>query len=208
MVKTLFGEKCADICVMKGSFLSVLQTRHALPEEDQLLISNAFTPRLYKEGTYLFHGGNICRELFFISNGVLKILTIDKKGDDRVYYFLRERQLCTIMPSFLQEQPAPESIQAACDAAVLAISKTELYDLYSKIPYLKPLIDEMIQQNLLNKIALKNIYSGESAEARYQLFLQQQPEVALRVPLSDIASYLEMTPQSLSRIRKGLSERQ
>jgi hypothetical protein len=60
------------------------------------------------------------------------------------------------------------------------------------------------QQRLLEKIRLKNIYSGEDSAGRYRLFLREQPEIAGRVPLGHLASYLNITPQSLSRIRRQL----
>jgi CRP-like cAMP-binding protein len=100
--------------------------------------------------------------------------------------------------------PADEDIQAACDAEVLAISKTRLIALYEKLPYLKGLINEIIQQALLDKIQTRNAYLGLNAVTRYRLFMMRQPDIALRVPLNDIASYLGITPQSLSRIRKNI----
>ena len=64
--------------------------------------------------------------------------------------------------------------------------------------------DKVNQQRLLEKVRLKNIYSGEDSTGRYRLFLSEQPEIAGRVPLSHLASYLNITPQSLSRIRRQL----
>jgi CRP-like cAMP-binding protein len=65
------------------------------------------------------------------------------------------------------------------------------------------LIDQITQQRLLDKIQLRNSYLGKDAATRYKLFMTQQSDIALRVSLQDIASYLEITPQSLSRIRKN-----
>jgi CRP-like cAMP-binding protein len=56
----------------------------------------------------------------------------------------------------------------------------------------------------MRKIQLRNTYAGTDASARYQLFLELQPDISLRVPLNDIASYLGITPQSLSRIRRNI----
>ena len=99
---------------------------------------------------------------------------------------------------------AEETIQAACNTEVLVITKTRLLDLYKKMPYLQTLIDQITQQRLLDKIQIRNTYLGQDAMTRYKLFMMRQPDIALRVSLKDIASYLEITPQSLSRIRKNL----
>jgi CRP-like cAMP-binding protein len=64
------------------------------------------------------------------------------------------------------------------------------------------LIDRITYQRLLDKIQIRNAYLGQDSATRYKLFMEQEPDIALRVPLKDIASYLEITPQSLSRIRK------
>jgi CRP-like cAMP-binding protein len=72
---------------------------------------------------------------------------------------------------------------------------------------LKSLIDEINQQRLLEKIKTRNAYLGLDSAARYRLFLNTQADIALRVSLTDIASYLGITPQSLSRIRKDLTGR-
>jgi len=75
-------------------------------------------------------------------------------------------------------------------------------DLYARLPYLRELIDGVIQKGLIEKINTRNAYLGLDSAARYQLFLSRQPEIATRVSLTDVASYLEVTPQSLSRIRR------
>jgi CRP-like cAMP-binding protein len=134
---------------------------------------------------------------------VLKITVADEKGTDITHYFIKENQFCTILKSFDNGVNAPENIVAACDAEVLAVSRRELLTLYQKLPYLKTLIDQITQQRLLDKIQLRNSYLGKDAATRYKLFMMQQSDIALRVSLQDIASYLEITPQSLSRIRKN-----
>lgn len=188
---------------MDNPLISYLQLFRTIPEEDQLLIASGFEARVAGEGDYLFKGGKICREMFFVSKGVLRIVATNDKGVEVTHYFLSENQFCTILASFNNELPAEESIQAACDAEVLVITKTGLLALYEKITYLKALIDQITQQRLLDKIQIRNAYLGLDSAARYQLFIMRQPEIALRVPLKDIASYLEITPQSLSRIRRS-----
>ncbi len=69
---------------------------------------------------------------------------------------------------------------------------------------MKDIIDQINQQRLIEKVNIRNTYIGEDAESQYKLFVQHQPEIAMRVPLKDIASYLGITPQSLSRIRKHI----
>ena len=183
--------------------ITYLQLFRAIPEEDKLLLTGAFEARTFKEGDTLFRGGSICREMFFVCKGVLRILASNAKGQDVTHYFLGENQFCTILHGFNNGVIAQETIQAACDAEVLVITRPRLLDLYKKISYLQALIDQITQQRLLDKIQIRNTYLGQDAQTRYKLFMMRQPDIALRVSLKDIASYLEITPQSLSRIRKN-----
>ncbi len=178
---------------MNNSLITYLQLLAPIPEGDQTLIMASFRKRIAKEGEYLFKGGYVCTEMFFICSGVLKITVTDEKGADITHYFIKENQFCTILKSFDNSVNAPENIVAACDAEVLVVNRRELLALYQKLPYLKTLIDQITQQRLLDKIQVRNSY----------LFMMQQSDIALRVSLQDIASYLEITPQSLSRIRKN-----
>jgi CRP/FNR family transcriptional regulator, anaerobic regulatory protein len=189
--------------LMKQQLIAFLQLFSTIPSAEQELISEAFQPMSLKEGDYLQRGGQVCRQLFFICSGVLRIVVVNDKGVEVTHYFLKQNQFCTILNSFNTEAVADESIQAACDAEVLAITKPDLLALYEKLPFVQTLINQVIQQGLLDKIRIRNTYLGQEAATRYKLFMMQQPDIALQVSLSDVASYLGITPQSLSRIRKN-----
>lgn len=189
---------------MPNRLIAFLQQHRFLSADEQALITAAFEQRHYKEGEALFKAGHVCRELFFICDGVIRITVTNQKGVELTHFFLKEDSFTTILYSFNNETIADESIQAACDADVLAISKSKLLILYNKIAVFKELIDQITQQKLMDKIKIRNAYLGEDSETRYHLFMQQQPDIVRRVPLKDIAGYLGITPQSLSRIRKNV----
>ena len=189
---------------MVNALISFLKLFRDIPEADQALITNATEQRSYKEGDRLSQIGQVSREFFFIVRGVLRIMAINENGKEVTYFFLKENQFCTILNSFNNNIPASESIEAACDADVVVISRQQLDKLYMQISYLKPLIDSVTQQSLLDKISMRNSYLGEDSTTRYKTFVTRQPEIAMRVSLSNIASYLCITPQSLSRIRKNI----
>jgi len=175
-----------------------------IPEKDQELILPALEPRVFKEGEYLFREGRICTQLFFISHGILRILSTNDKGVERTHYFYKEGQFCTILKSFSERAVAEASIVAAVDVEVLVLTRQKLEGLYRSVPYLQDLIDRMFQRQLLEKVETRNMYLAMDAETQYKLFQERQPDIALRVSMKDIASYLGITPQSLSRIRRNL----
>lgn len=187
---------------MDNQLLNHLQLGKILLEEDLAVILDAFEYRVYKEGETLFQSDHICRQMFFICNGVLRILVQNENGSEVTHYFISENRFCTILNSFINQVVARETIQAACDTEVLCIDRAALMDLYTKYPALKTAIDQSTQKTLLEKINTRNAYLGCDSSERYRLFLERQPEIARRVQLGDIASYLGITPQSLSRIRR------
>jgi len=189
---------------MPNQLIAFLKLFYNIPAEDEALIAAATEWRTYQEGDYLFKAGKICREIFFVCKGVLRIMVVNELGNEVTHFFLKENQFCSILNSFNNHVIAHESIQAACEVKVLVISRAALDELYAQISYLKPLITQITHQFLMDKIALRNSYLGQDSTRRYQLFMMQQADIALQISLSDIASYLGITPQSLSRIRKNI----
>ncbi|MGF7041239.1 Crp/Fnr family transcriptional regulator [Mucilaginibacter lappiensis] len=190
---------------MINPLIDFLRLLRYISAEDEAIIAAYFEHRFFKEGDFLFSGHRVCTEMFFVCKGVLRIVTNNDKGIDITHFFYKENQICTILQSFNDATPTDPGIQAACDAEVLVITKSKLLALYERLPYMKEIIDKINQQHLIEKVRVRNSYLGEDAENQYKLFIMQQPDIALRVPLKDIASYLGITPQSLSRIRKNIS---
>jgi CRP/FNR family transcriptional regulator, anaerobic regulatory protein len=183
------------------NFLELFQK---MADEDKRIICQNVIFEAFKEGEILLQEGKLAKELFFICRGVLKIVSISDKGNEVIHYFLKENQFCTILKSFNENIISEDRIQAACDAEVIVFQKDRLLFLYQSIPHFKNLLENIIQQSLLDKIEIRNLYLGEDATARYQKFIARQSEIALRVSQTDIASYLGITKQSLSRIRKNI----
>ncbi len=184
--------------------INYLEAFGKINPDDKKLIHSSFYFKSFKEGEDLCKTGEICREMNFICTGILKIFIPNEDGDDVIHFFLKENQFCSILNSFTNQIPANGTIRAACDAEVIALPHNVLMNVYQKIPYLKTRIDEIIQQSLLDKIDIRNSYLGLDATTRYKNFLVRQSDIALRVSLGDIASYLGITPQSLSRIRRNI----
>jgi CRP-like cAMP-binding protein len=187
---------------MFAPFFSFLRLEYDISVADQVLIESELRHRLVAEDEYLAHAGHVCRELFFICQGVLRVVAQQEKGTEVTYFFVKENHLCTILDSFTKQVVAQESIKAACPTEVLVLSHDGLHRLYGQLPYLRDVIDRITQRTLLEKIQARNQYLGQDAASRYELFLQRQPDVARRVSLRDVASYLGITQQSLSRIRR------
>ena len=142
--------------------------------------------------------------MFFVCKGVVRIGSTNDKGVELTHHFYNENRLVSILQSFDNEVATEAFIQACCDVEVLSITKSDLLALYQQLPYMKALVNHQNQLNLMEKVNARNAYLGEEAEQRYNLFIKQNPDIALQISLKHIASYLGITPQSLSRIRRHI----
>lgn len=186
--------------------IQFLNIYRSISDAEAEVISRHFVHKHFKESEYLFVAGNVCNSFYFIIDGILRIVAINASGVDITYYFIKEGQFCTILDSFNNGSVAQDGIQASSSVNVLEITKKDLRKLCEILPFVGELINQINQQRLLEKIRLKNIYSGENSTNRYKLFLAAQPGIIHRVPLNHVASYLNVTPQSLSRIRRSIRE--
>src|SRR5260221_4394997 len=143
---------------MENTLINFLQLFQPIPESHQEIIASFFEPGSFKEGDYLFRGGRIFNDLFFVCSGILRIVVINEKGAEVTHFFVKENHLCTILSSFNNQVPADETILAATDTDVLSITRTRLLALYKELPYMKELIDRITQQRLLDKIRIRNAY--------------------------------------------------
>jgi len=188
---------------MVTSLLACLQQVGSLPAADHDRLLQAWQPRSVAAGESLLVAGTVCQEWYFVEQGILRLCTEPLRGPTVTHFFVPENQFCTVLASFESQLPADKSIQAVTAAQVLVLSKARLEALAQQLPYMTSLLARLIQQGLLAKLHLRQAYLGQDAATRYQTLLQRQPEVANRVPQHMLASYLQVTPQSLSRLRKA-----
>jgi CRP-like cAMP-binding protein len=183
--------------------LNYLELFQKISSEDKNSIEQYLEYRTVKEGEVLIEEGKIANEIFFVCKGVLKIASFTDKGNEVVHFFFSENNFCTILKSFTENILSTDRIQAACDAEIIVFQRSKLNFLYNDLPYFKKMLDNIFQQALLNKVELRNFYLGENATSRYQKFIVRQSNIASRVSQTDIASYLGIAKQSLSRIKKN-----
>lgn len=188
---------------MSVSLLAYLQDFGAIPPTDHVTLLAAWHRRTAAEGEWLTSPHAVCEELFFIEQGVLRLVDQSGPGQEVTHSFRCEGQLCTLLTSFEQQVPTHLRIQAACPVQVLVISHARLAALNQQLPYLPQILLRLIRHELTEKLAMQRAYLGQDATARYRTLLARQPEVAQRVPQRMIASYLGITPQSLSRLRRA-----
>lgn len=181
--------------------ITYLLSFRTISEEDQQTLLHSFESVKFKQGEYLSHAGTVSNELYFINKGILKITVPREDEKEITYHFMKEHQLMGFLYSLYNGLPTEQSLQAVTEVDVLVINKEKLMSLFVQLPYFRNLLNEIAHLSMVDMINTRNAYLGCASSQRYQLLIDRQPEIALMVPLVDIASYLGITPQSLSRIR-------
>ncbi len=173
-----------------------------ITEDDESVIFSAFESVTIKKKKDLLVSGQICKYLYFITNGCLRSFYIDSKGVEHIYQIRMDNNWISDLESFFSQSPSKYNIEALEDSNLLRISHERMEQLLIEIPSLERYFRILFQKAYINALSRLNATMWETAMDRYNEMLKENPEVFQRVPLVYIASYLGITPESLSRIRK------
>jgi CRP-like cAMP-binding protein len=178
-----------------------------ITDEQFDLIKSQFTPRKVKKYEILVRAGEICKFGIFVASGCLRTYTIDDKGKEHILQFSVENWWTGDMHSFITSTPATFNVDALEDSDLLLFDNTALQNVTSNVPGLAMLFQMGLQRSTSAQNKRIAASLSATAEERYDSFLKTYPTVAQRVPQHMIASYLGISPETLSRIRKQLSRK-
>lgn len=170
------------------------------PEEEQVVCS-LFTAKKFRRRQYILQEGSVARFETFILSGTTRTYEVDEKGQEHVVQFGLEDWWIGDLYSFLAETPSTYNIDCLDDTVVVQITKPNLEILYEKIPKMERHFRIMIQNAFIAAVSRVASTLTKTAVERYDEFIAKYPHIEQRVPNHQIASYLGITPQSLSRIR-------
>ncbi|WP_312135902.1 Crp/Fnr family transcriptional regulator [Sphingobacterium sp.] len=179
-------------------------SKHVILNPEEISVFKRFWKvRTFKKGDYLLRNGDVCRYDNYVLSGALKAFYINAaSGDEEIVYFAIDDWWATDIDSFSKQKPSIYSIQAIEDSTVLQISYSSFQNMLVEIPKLERyfrIILESYLGTLQQRIVYNNVFT---AEHRYYDFLETYPKIASRVPQYLIASYLGVSAEFISRIRK------
>ena len=173
-------------------------------EEDEGIILSAFDPISVKKKKDLLEPGEVCKYIYFIVKGCLRSYYVDTKGVEHIYQIRLDNSWISDLASFFSQRPSKYYIESLEDTELLRSSFDRLEQLYNEVPKLERYFRILFQKAYVNALERLNATMWESALDRYNDMLKEHPDIFQRVPLVYIASYLGITPESLSRIRKRI----
>lgn len=188
---------------MKTQIHSYLNRYTPFSNEEVDAFFNFLVPKTFQKKEFLLNEGDICRNKFFIVKGLIRIFNIDNKGRENIIHFGIENWWTTNLESFITEKPSLVYIQALEETTVLSIHRENLEKAYFNIPKLERVF-RITTENMLIAIERKNeFYTKMNSKDRYDFFIKQLPIFSQRIPQYMIASYLDITPEYLSELRKN-----
>lgn len=182
-----------------------ISKRIALTEEEFERCTTYFIPKRLRKHHFLLQEGEVCTAMAFVSKGCLRCYSVDAKGDEHIVQFAIEDWWISDPYSLLTGEPSEYNIDALEDSELLLLDRRSEERLLSEIPKFERLFRLLLENRFVATQRRITAALSVPAEERYLGFLKAYPEIVSRVAQAHIASYLGITPQSLSRIRRELS---
>ncbi len=188
-----------------SNFKKHLIEKGGLSQEDISKIEPFIKTKKVTKGDFLLKEGDVCSHFFFVEQGLLRFYALNEDGKENVLQFATENWIVSDRGSVYFKEPSTYYIDAFEDTTVVMIDE----DFVDKVSIIN--VNFRKQNELLLQNHIRHLYKrisqllGASARERYLDFVSMYPDIMLRVPQWMIASYLGITPESLSRVRKALA---
>lgn len=189
--------------VMEALINLILQFGHLNKQQIEFLLSKVQTLD-FKKDDYLSEAGKVPRYVAFVLEGVFRFCYYNNKGEEITNYFVDEGNFVVDNQKFESQIVASEYVQAVTDCKVLVFNKKDWDEISNTIVGWEMMKANMVKKCLTLAMERRSPLVSEDATTRYLSFIESFPNLINRIPLSYVASYLGITQQSLSRIRRNI----
>lgn len=192
---------------MYDLLFDTISKKITLTEEEKEFCKTLFIPKKLRKKQYLLQEGDVCKYSAFVTKGCLRTYTTSNKGSEHILQFSLEGWWTGDMYSFLTGEPSTNNIEAIEDSELLLIDKSSLDKLYDKVPKFDRFFRLLLENNYIATHRRLLSTMSDTAEERYLSFANAYPQIIQRVPQHMVASYLGLTPETLSRLRQQIAKR-
>lgn len=177
-----------------------------ISQEEIEAIVETMTIKQYKKGTVLLKEGQISTEVYFVLDGcVRQYYLVD--GEEKTNNFFTEEQWVISMNSFGQNKPSNHYLDCSMESSLVVGNRENEENLYKRFPKLETVSRKVMEKVFAEQQEMLSSYTTDTAEQRYLKLLKSRPDLFQKIPQYQIASYVGVKPESLSRIRKRLLQK-
>lgn len=191
---------------MKDILYKYMSRWTSLNEEDQQAILDEISIEEFKKGTVLFKQGDVPTKCYFILKGCVRQYSIDEEGREVTSNFYTEEQAIAIFNHHKPDKSSDYTFTCVEDSVMVVGDLDTEKDMYNKHPQLESMTRRMIEENFSQVQEEFAAFIASSPEERFKTLLMKHPSLINRVPQHQLASYLGITPESLSRIKKRIHQ--
>ena len=178
-----------------------------LSEDEKVVIETYMKPRKLRKRQYFLQEGDVCKYTGFIVKGSAKTFSVDEEGHENIFKLSIENWWLTDFESFYQLTPSKYNIEAMEDLEILQLTNAQVEQFVKPIPAFAAMMEVIKQNNAIANQKRVQAVISYTAEEKYIDFVSNYPHFLLRFPQNVIASYLGLSPETLSRLRKKLNSK-
>ncbi|MGG6231357.1 Crp/Fnr family transcriptional regulator [Tenacibaculum sp. SDUM215027] len=188
------------------NFKKYLIEKGGLSETDYLQVQPFISLKNVSKSDFLLKEGDVCSHFFFVEKGLLRLYALNEEGKENILQFATENWIVSDRGSVYFQQPSTYYIDAVEETLVVMLDEDFINEVSKINVDFRRKNEQLLQKHIRQLYKRISQLLGASAKRRYLDFVQMYPDIMLRVPQWMIASYLGVTPESLSRVRKALAE--
>ena len=178
-----------------------LARRYSTMTHDELdALESILVPMKFAKGEMILKEGDICKNIYFIDHGLIRQY-YHKKGKEVTEHLGEDHTIFMCIESLFKEEPTRLQVEALEQTVVYAMPKQKLEQIALHNVNIQMMYRKILEESLIISQIHADLMRFESAQERYKMLCKQNPQVAMRAPLVYIANYLQMTPETLSRVR-------
>ena len=178
-----------------------LARKYSTMSHDELdILESVLVPRKYAKGSIILKEGEQCQSIIYIHRGLLRQFYF-KNGKEVTEYLAVDGDIVMCIESLFKEEPSYLQVEALENTILYELPKQRLEQVALHNVNIQILYRKILEESLIISQVHADLLRFETAENRYRRMTRQKPQVVLRAPLVHIASYLQMTPETLSRVR-------